>query len=67
MIPGSATTALQCSSRDRSACSCHLSVGTLSFIRAENRCVEYCCKSFAMALCFVRGIGKIAMNGDLVD
>lgn len=36
-------------------------------MKAEEQGAEHCLKSSAGALCFVRGTGKIAIDGTLVD
>ncbi|MGB8114267.1 MAG: hypothetical protein WCF22_10860 [Candidatus Sulfotelmatobacter sp.] len=42
-------------------------VGTLTYIKAEDRIVEHWYEDSAVTLCFVRGSGKIAIDGSLVE
>lgn len=55
--------------RDRSVCTDtdDLAMGTLTCVRVENQGVAHCYRIHAGALCFVRGTGKIAIDGTLVD
>jgi hypothetical protein len=41
--------------------------GALTYIKPNEKSVEYRYKAAAATLCFIRGIGKIAINGGLVD
>ena len=42
-------------------------LGNLSYINAEDKGVEHRFEPFATTLCFIRGAGKIAINGSLVQ
>ncbi len=42
-------------------------LGTLTYIEAEDRIVEHGFGDSAVTMCFVRGSGKIAIDGSLVE
>jgi len=42
-------------------------LGSLTYLKAEDRLVEHRYEDSAVTLCFVRGTGKIAIDGSLVE
>jgi hypothetical protein len=42
-------------------------LGALTYIKPNEKSVEYLCETSAATLCFIRGTGKIAINGALVE
>jgi hypothetical protein len=69
MSARSATTFIEQPHRNRIFCAPNddSALGTLVCIKAKHHSVGHSYKSSAGALCFVRGTGKIAINGRLVD
>ena len=69
MTARSGTTFAEPRHRNRNFCATNddPALGILVCIKAENHSVGYPYKSSAGSLCFVRGTGKIAINGILVD
>ena len=44
-----------------------LALGTLSYIKPNEKSVEYFYETSAATLCFIRGTGNISINGTLVE